>query len=94
VFNFGLLCYTMQSEETKDDDSKSDSHTPKRITPKLGRLKRQIRKPVHQTFLPRGDDPELTWTTAHPGLNRICEFARGAREPTQFMQSQGIAFSK
>ena len=48
VFNSGLLCYTMQSEETKADDSASDSHTPRMNNPKLCRLKSKFgnRSPV------------------------------------------------
>jgi hypothetical protein len=92
--HFGLLCYTMQSEETKDDDSESDSHTPEGATPKLGRLKSQIRKLVHKTCLPRGDNPALTWMTACPRPSPSCEFARGSKGPIQFMRSQGIVFSK
>lgn len=50
----GPLCYTMQSKETKDHGSASDSNTAEYITPKLCRFEDQTRRSAPQTCLPRG----------------------------------------
>jgi hypothetical protein len=84
----------MQSKETRDDDSVSDSK-PQKKQPEALPLESKFGNPLTRST---SRETTLTWMTAckrepnaagppHPTLNRRCELVRGGQQLIQFMQN-------